>query len=230
MKHLNLKWLLISALIIGIAWAGWKELKAQGADLLPIKYVRIEGVYQYIAKKEIKEVLLAQVLTGFLNADMQEIQIGLLDLPWVAQVKVRRIWPDTIAIKIYEQYPIVRWGKIGLLNEQGDLFIPDNLTYFKKLPLLIGPQGLEKKLMQVMKRLQESLLVHALELKEFNVNERRAWTLKFSNGLELKLGQKNPFKKLNRFLITLPLLKKKEGRVIAKVDLRYPNGYAVTWK
>lgn len=230
MKHLNLKWLLISALIIGIAWAGWKELKAQGADLLPIKHVRIEGIYQYINKKEIKQILLAQVLTGFLNADMQEIQIELLDLPWVSQVKVRRIWPDTIAIKIYEQYPIVRWGKIGLLNDQGDLFIPDNLTHFKKLPLLTGPIGLEKNLMQVMKRLQASLVSHALELQEFNVNKRRAWTLRFSNGLELKLGQKKPFKKLKRFLITLPLLKKNEGRVIAKVDLRYPNGYAVTWK
>ncbi len=230
MKHLNLKWLLISTLIIGMAWVGWKELKAQGADLLPIKYVRIEGIYQYITKKEIKQALLPQVLTGFLNADMQEIQGELLDLPWVSQVKVRRIWPDTIAIKIYEQYPIVRWGKIGLLNEQGDLFIPDNLTHFKKLPLLTGPKGLEKKLMQIMKRLQESLAEHALELQEFNVNERRAWTLRFSDGLELKLGQKTPFKKLNRFLKTLPILKKDDGREIATVDLRYPNGYAVTWK
>ncbi len=230
MKHLNLKWLLISTLIIGMAWVGWKELKAQGADLLPIKYVRIEGIYQYITKKEIKQALLPQVLTGFLNADMQEIQGELLDLPWVSQVKVRRIWPDTIAIKIYEQYPIVRWGKIGLLNEQGDLFIPNNLTHFKKLPLLTGPKGLEKKLMQIMKRLQESLAEHALELQEFNVNERRAWTLRFSNGLELKLGQKTPFKKLNRFLKTLPILKKNDGREIVTVDLRYPNGYAVTWK
>ncbi len=230
MKRLKLKWLLISAVIVGIAWISWTEMKAQGADLLPIKYVRIEGMYQYLTKDEIKQVLLKQVMAGFLNADMNAIQTGLLNLPWVAQVKVRRVWPDTVEIKVYEQYPIVRWGNTGLLNEQGDLFIPDNLARFNKLPLLKGPEGTEKKLLQVMKKIQKKLLEHALELQGFNVNERRAWTLRLSSGLELKLGQKKPLKKFNRFLITLPILKKNQSRVLAKVDLRYPNGYAVTWK
>ncbi|MDQ7090813.1 MAG: cell division protein FtsQ/DivIB [Methylococcales bacterium] len=230
MKYINLKWLAISVFIIGGAWAGWNELKAQGADLLPIKYVRIAGIYQHIVKDDIKQALLKQVLTGFLNADMQAIQIELLDLPWIAQVKVRRIWPDTIEVKIYEQYPIARWGDIGLLNEDGDLFIPDNLAKFNKLPLLKGPEGLEKKLMPMMKRLQGLLAQQSLVLQTFNVNDRRAWDLRLSNGLKLRLGQKNPLKKLNRFLITLPILKKNQRRAIEKVDLRYSNGYAVTWK
>lgn len=230
MKNSGLRWLLLTALMVTVVWAGWKELKAQGADLLPIKYVRIEGIYQYIAKDEIKQALLKQVMTGFLNADMQAIRREVLDLPWIAQVKVRRVWPDTIEVKVYEQYPVVRWGEIGLLNEQGDLFIPNNLTRFGKLPLLTGPKGTEKKLMEVMKNLQVSLVAQALELQEFKVNERRAWTLRLSDGLELRLGQKEPLKKFNRFLITLPILGKKQVMAMAKVDLRYPNGYAVKWK
>lgn len=230
MKHLNLKGLLIFAFIVGIAWLGWKQLKVQGANLLPINYVRIEGVYQYITKNEIKRVLLKYVLTGFLNTDMRAICIELLNLPWITQAKARRIWPDIIEVKIYEQYPIVRWGKIGLLNEQGNLFIPDNLTQFNQLPLLTGPKGLEKSLIKAMGRMQIGLAAQAMTIQEFKVNERRAWTLRLSNGLELKLGQKQPFKKFNRFLTTWPLLQKKRGRTIAKVDLRYSNGYAVTWK
>lgn len=230
MKLSGIKWLLLCTLLIGGIWEGWKELKAQGADLLPIKYVRIEGIFQYIAKDDIKQALLKQVMTGFLNADMQAIRKELLVLPWVAQVRVKRVWPDTIEVKVYEQYPVVRWGNIGLLNEYGDLFIPNNLARFDKLPLLTGPTGTEKKLMAVMKDLQASLVAQALELDEFNVNERRAWTLHLSNGLELKLGQKEPLQKFNRFLITLPISGKKQITAMARVDLRYPNGYAVTWK
>lgn len=220
---------MITLLIAGV-WDGWRELKAQGADLLPIRYVRIEGVFQYITKDEIKQALRTQVMTGFLNADMHAIRQALLNLPWIAQVKVKRVWPDAIEIKVYEQYPIARWSKFGLLNEQGDLFTPTNLAQFNKLPLLYGPLDQEKKLMQVMKQLQVGLANHALELAEFHVNERRAWTVILSNKLIVKLGRKDPLQKFQQFLPTVPILGKERISTMAIVDLRYPNGFAVTQK
>ncbi|MCK5926264.1 MAG: cell division protein FtsQ/DivIB, partial [Methylococcales bacterium] len=142
----------------------------------------------------------------------------------------QRVWPNTLEVKIYEEYPMARWGKTELLNEHGKLFKPDNVEQFSQLPLLVGPEGLEKKLMLIMQHLQKILSLHALTLKAFEVDKRRAWTLKLDNGMVLKLGQKKPLEKFNRFLTSLPKLKKKRKSAIAKVDLRYANGYAVTWK
>ena len=225
-----IKWLLISTLIVVGVWDGWRELKAQGADLLPIRYVRIEGVFQYITKEEIKQALLEQVMTGFLNADMQAIRQSLAVLPWIAQVKVKRVWPDAIEIKVYEQYPIARWNNIGLLNEQGDLFRPANLDRFNKLPLLLGPESQEKKLMAIMKQFQAELANYSLGLAEFHVNERRAWTLTLTNEIALKLGRRDPVQKFYQFLPTVPVLGKERIAAMAVVDLRYPNGFAVTQK
>jgi cell division protein FtsQ len=230
MKFLNLKWLFFSALFIATIWAGWGALKEQGADLLPIKYVKIKSAYQYVAKEKIKQVLLEQVMTGFLNTDIETIRIELLDLPWVSGVNVQRIWPDTLDVKVYEQYPMARWGETGLLNEQSKLFRPDNIEAFKHLPQLIGPDGMEEKLMTIMKHLQKTLTLHSLVLQTFEVDKRRAWHLTLNNGIVLTLGQKNPLKKFNRFLTTLPNLQKKQKRTIARVDLRYVNGYTITWK
>lgn len=230
MRNSGLAWLLISVLIVAGVWDGWRELKAQGADLLPIRYVRIEGVFQYITKDEIKHALLKQVMTGFLNADMQAIRQVLLGLPWIAQVKVKRVWPDAIEVKVYEQYPVARWGNIGLLNEQGHLFTPANLAKFSQLPLVYGPRGQEKKLMEVMKQLQAALADQSLEVVAFNVNERRAWTVLLANKLELKLGRKEPWQKFQHFLPSIPILGKQRIAAMSVVDLRYPNGYAVTWK
>jgi cell division protein FtsQ len=231
MKNSGLtKWLLASTVIIAGIWGGWRELKAQGADLLPIKYVRIEGVFQYLTKEELKQALLAHVMTGFLNADMHAIRRSLLNLPWIAEVKVKRVWPDAIEVKVYEQYPIARWNNIGLLNEQGDLFTPSNLAQFDKLPLLYGPLGQEKKLMDMMKQLQAGLANYSMNLAEFHVNERRAWTVVLMNELVLKLGRKEPLQKFQRFLPTLPVLGKQRIEAMAVVDLRYPNGFAVTQK
>jgi cell division protein FtsQ len=231
MKNSGLiKWLLVSTLMVVGVWDGWRELKAQGADLLPIRYVRIEGVFQYLTKEEIKQALLVQVMTGFLNADMHLIRQALLNLPWIAEVKVKRVWPDAIEIKVYEQYPVARWNNIGLLNEQGDLFTPTNLAQFNKLPLLYGPLGQEKKLMEIMKQLQAGLANYSMGLAEFHVNERRAWTLVLNNELILKLGRREPLQKFQQFLPIVPVLGKERIAVMAVVDLRYPNGFAVTQK
>jgi cell division protein FtsQ len=225
-----IKWLLISLLLVVGIWDGWREIKAQGSDLLPIRYVRIEGVFQYITKEEIKQALRAHVMTGFLNADVQSIRQSLAVLPWISQVKVKRVWPDAIEIKVYEQYPIARWSNIGLLNEQGDLFTPTNLARFNKLPLLYGPLDQEKKLMEIMKQLQAGLANYSIGLAEFHINERRAWTVVLTNELVLKLGRKEPLQKFQQFLPTLPILGKNRIAAMSVVDLRYPNGFAVTQK
>jgi cell division protein FtsQ len=230
MRNSGLTWLLISTLLIAGIWDGWRELKAQGADVLPIRYIRIEGVFQYITKDEIKHALLKQVMTGFLNTDMQAIRQVLLGLPWIAQVKVKRVWPDAIEVKVYEQYPVARWGKEGLLNENGDLFTPPYLAQFSKLPLVYGPRGQEKKLMDVMKQLQVTLADKSLQVVEFTVDERRAWTVLLANELQLKLGRKDPWQKFMQFVPTIPVLGKERMAAMSVIDLRYPNGYAVTWK
>lgn len=208
----------------------WQEIKAQGADLMPIRYVRVEGAFQYIAKDKIKEVLKDQVRQGFYNIDLRWIQGAVKDLPWAARVDVERVWPDAIKIRIIEQQPVVRWGEKSLLNNQGDLFVPDNIAEFEHLPVVTGPKGQEKKLLEIMKGLDLTLQDKAMELKAFYVNERRAWKVVLASGMEIKLGRKTPLENIQRFLRTVELLGRERLATMATVDLRYPNGYAVTWK
>ncbi|MEY4767852.1 MAG: hypothetical protein RL637_491 [Pseudomonadota bacterium] len=230
MKNSALVWLLISTLLFIGVWQSWIELKAQGADILPIRYVRIEGTFQYLTKETIQQAILSQVMNGFLNADVQIIQHSLLNLAWVAEAEVKRVWPDTLEIRVVEQYPVARWQQIGLLNAQGDLFMPTNLAKFNKLPLLNGPIGQEKKLVEFMIQLQTLLATQSLNLTELIVNDRRAWTVILNAEINLKLGRKDPLQKLQHFLNTIPILGSERFHAIAVVDLRYPNGYAVTWK
>lgn len=208
----------------------WQEVKAQGADWLPIKHVRIEGAFQYIAKDKVKQVLKGQLVNGLYNADIQLIQRSVKQLPWVKRVRVKRVWPDAINIKIDEQVPVVRWGSNGLLNKKGEFFSPDNMSVFESLPLLMGPRGNEKKLLEVMKGLMISLQDRGMQLAEFHVNERRTWRLKLRSEMDLILGRNEPLQKFQLFLKTFELIGKEQEKQVAVVDLRYPNGYALTWK
>ena len=220
----------VALLLIGWGWNYGQKVCAYAVDKLPIKYVRTEGVFQYLSKNELKTTLQPLVMTGFFAADMQAIHQAVAQLPWVESVTVKRIWPDAIDIKVHEQKPYVRWGQQSLLNERGEVFSPKNVDQFQFLPLLIGPDKQQKKLLEIMKGVKTALADQSMELAEFKVNDRWSWSLKLATGMEILLGRNEPLKKLQRFLKTLTLLGQEQVDAMAIVDLRYTNGYAVSWK
>lgn len=227
---------ILTPLIIGvvavcvITWLGWQEVKAQGADWLPIKFVRIEGAFQYIEKDTIKKVLIEQVNKGLYNADIHQIQQSVKHLEWINDVNVKRVWPDAIDIKIVEQTPVVRWGDKELLNQSGEIFKPNNINLFSDLPKIIGPSGKEKYLLAVMEKLEFSLKKKSMALDEIHIDDRRAWKVVLQNKMQLKLGRNDPLNKLERFLNTVMLLGEEQVSKVSIADLRYPNGYAIAWK
>jgi cell division protein FtsQ len=197
---------------------------------LPIRYVRIEGVFQYLDKSEIQTVLQPLVMTGFFDVDMQEIHSVVSTMPWVDTVIVKRVWPDSIDIKVHEKKPYARWGDSSLITEQGVIFTPKNIDQFKDRVLVIGPELQQIKVLEIMKGIKTALADHSMKLAEFSVNDRGAWKIKLANELEILLGRNDQLKKLQRFLKTLTVLNQEKFLQIEIVDLRYPNGYAVSWK
>lgn len=209
---------------------GWDELRSHGADLMPVKYVRVEGAFQHLSQDEIKQVLGKSVKRGFYQTDLQQIQATVEKLPWADKVEVQRVWPDAIKLSIREQKPLVRWGKGSLLNPRGEVFVPGNINQFKNLPVIIGTDGQEKKLLEVLKGLAVALQDKAMYLKAFSVNDRRAWEVRLESGLKIKLGRKTPLSNIQRFLRSVEIIGTERVAQMAVVDLRYPNGFAVTWK
>lgn len=218
------------AAILIIGWQGGKEVKAQGADWLPVKHVRIGGAFQYISKEKVKKVLLGQIINGFYNVDIQDVQASMLEMPWVKGARVERVWPDTIHITIDEQMPVVRWMEKSLLNIKGEVFKPDGNKDFSYLPLMVGPVGHEIKMLKNLKILSVWLAGQGMELTEFRVNERRAWSITLLNETVINVGRNQHLKRIERFLNTISLITDEHIAKIATVDLRYSNGFALTWK
>jgi cell division protein FtsQ len=238
MSNVGAKILVLGLLLIGLsgiagyeAVTKWKirPLAIKNASL-PIKYVRTEGVFQYLSKNEIKTALQPLVMTGFFDADMQAIHSAVAELPWVDTVTVKRIWPDAIDIKVRERKPYARWGKNSLITEQGVIFTPKNMEQFQNLTVVTGPELQQVRVLEIMKGVKTALADQSMDLAEFSVNDRWAWKIKLAAGLEILLGRNEQLKKLQRFLKTITVLKQEQVEKMAIVDLRYPNGYAVSWK
>ena len=210
--------------------SNWQKLKTTAAEILPIRYVRVGGAFQYIAKEKIKSAIQPLLAESFFSLDMQTIRAAVEALPWVDSAGVKRIWPDTIEIKIYEQQPVARWLNHQLINKRGESFQPANVEGFEALPQLLGSVDQERKVFIFMLKLQDGLRNNNLVLAEIKVSERRSWRIKLVKGITVQLGRKQPFKNFQRFIKVLPVLGKDRTEMIKTVDMRYPNGFSITWK
>ncbi len=227
------KTLSVFVLLALAVWALQQQaVSDQLAKYLPIRYVSIRGmgVTKYVTKDDIKAAVMPLVTTSFIDADMQLIHEAVEKLPWVKSASVDRDWPDIIDIDVYERKAFVRWGQKSLLTENGELFTPNNVDQFQSLLLVEGPTQQEAKTLEIMKGVNTALEDQALKMAEFKVNDREAWQIKLKTGLQIVLGRTGQLKKLQRFLATMPVLGQEKIAAMQLVDLRYPNGYAVSWK
>lgn len=225
----------LRALVLGMAsvallvMAGWTAQRLSDPDLLPLKSVQVEGQFDHVTSEQLKQVVAPLLTGGFFHVDVEAIQAAADSLPWVKSTSVRRVWPDTVKIKVTEQVAFARWGKTALVNEQGVLFTPGLKTMPDNLPLLSGPRDSEVQLVQQLINIDELLQPLGLRIKHMILNQRRSWQLTLDNGIDVVLGRKHSLQRMQRFIQVYPTRLAAEVAHIKHVDMRYNNGFAVRW-
>lgn len=204
-----------------------------GLDLnrtwFPVRFVRIQGAIQNLDEAKLRESLTPAVDGGYFSLDIDEIEGAARSCPWVESVQVSRNWPDTLVVQIKEHDPVARWGEKAMLDARGERFTPERVD-FPGLPVLYGPPGTEHYLLEVLQQLNERLSPQGFKVASLEVSKRRAWTLRLENGPEMYFGRREPVAALEHFLGLLGKLGENRLAQLLRVDLRYPNGFAVVWR
>jgi len=196
----------------------------------PVRSVQIEGEFRYLQRADIQAMAEPLASDGFFAMDVVTVQQRIQPIPWVDQVSVRRVWPDALSIQVREQQPVAHWGARGFLNARAQVFEPQQPPELAQLPHFAGPEGYERRVLEMYGRMQALLKPLKLGVGSLQLDARRTWRLQLSNGLTLEIGRGHPVQRVARFVRVYPaILAAGEGRVRA-VDLRYSNGFAVRWQ
>ncbi len=195
-----------------------------------IRQVKIDGNVRPADHEAFKEIVVANVAKGFFHIPMDQLEQELTELPWVHHAKVRRIWPNTLAIRVHEQNPIARWGKAGLMNAYGEPFFPESIEPYTALPMLYGEETRAKELAGIFENSLRRLEPLGLQLQGLFENERQSKHLVLSNGMILVIGNGNVGRKIKWFITAYEQYLSSHIRQVKKIDLRYTNGLAVEWK
>jgi cell division protein FtsQ len=198
-------------------------------NYFPIKEVKVAGI-QHVTHQEMQRLLKPLVSRGFFAANVAHIKESILQFPWVADVSVRRIWPNQIAVQVTEKNPLARWNETKLLTVSGQIFNPPKATWPSDLPEFIASEGEQLKLVHYYEQMNTVLTPLRIKITRVELTPGQTWKLVLDNGIKLRVGHKDVLTRVSDFVKVYPkIIQDREGDV-DYIDLRYVNGLAVHWK
>lgn len=223
------RWVLAAALVM-LAGSGllWLADALSSAPLFPLRKVTLDGDLHHVTEAALRDAMAPHVHGGLLSLDVSAIRSAITALPWVHSASVRRIWPHSLAVDIVEQQPLARWGDDALVNTDGAVFRPASIP--DGLPELQGPASRRADVVALFRALVGPLRERGLDIAALRLDRRGSWTVELADGATLEVGTHDVTARLTRFLGALPRLRRQAGRALERVDLRYPNGFAVQWR
>ncbi len=205
----------------------------------PIRTVVVEGAYQYTSQNQLKQRVLSQADRGFFNLDISTIQQEVEDLPWVDRAYVRRIWPESINVLIEEHTPVARWGNEGLVSDKFKLFFPPRLASAQDvlltemvgdLPVLHSPARRHAALLKLHRDTEPLFKAIEAPLMGIKEDERRSVTLMLDGDVQVIIGHRLIAERIERFADIFRSYVAPVYDDVARVDMRYTNGFAMARK
>lgn len=211
------------------ACLAWVSMGIVTSERWPIRWLEINGSFNRVSAEQLRASLASRVGSSFFTVDLQALHEAARNNPWVSDVRVQKQWPDTIRVDVQEYVPVAHWNSGELISSSGEPFAVPEADELQGLPWLQGPEARLDEVLQAWVGFDEMLVPLGLEIRRMSVDRRGAWSLALNNGTHVQLGRDDTVERLERLLISWETLMREHELAPADVDLRYTNGFAVSW-
>lgn len=221
-------WLLVPLLMLLSIFSA-RDWLNNGSNLT-ISNVEVIGELKYSDQEAIKSVIQPFVSTNLYLLNAKEMEEELEFEPWIKSVAITKRWPSELVIEVAEQTPAAFWGDDRLVNHLGEIF--DATLESKKgiIPMLYHPDDKGLEMIGKYRQVQKWLKIIPVGVSELTINARGSWLIRLTNSWELEVGKIEQEKRLRRFLAAYKNELVEKTDKVKKIDLRYTNGLAVSWK
>ncbi len=195
----------------------------------PMRHLAVTGEFGQVSEMQVRAAVMPYVGNGFFAVDLGRLRNQLAALPWVKHVEVRKRWPDRLEVSLSEYRPLAHWGAGRMLSEHGELFpAPEGVQ--ANMPHFLAPDARTSEMMAFYSQAKPLFLGTGQSVDTVVLSARGSWNLVLSDGTRIEVGRGDPQTRLQRFARMLPRINNKDGRVIERADLRYTNGFALSWR
>ncbi len=201
-----------------------------GSERWPLRTLRVVGDLQRVDDSALRAAVRPHAQRGFFAVRLADAQAAVAKLAWVDAADVRKQWPDVLIVRVVEHRPFAWWGKDRLLSERGKIFPATRIAVPKGLPRFDGPESASMDLVAFYNEARAMFAPVGIDIVALRIDARGSRSMTLSTGAELLLGRDDARLRLARFARLLPQLQAQTERQLARADLRYTNGFALTWK
>ncbi len=196
----------------------------------PVRSVRIAGEFEHLTREALRTAIRESLQAGFYGINVSEVRQTARRLPWVRDVTVQRIWPDSLNITLMERNAVARWNSDALLENDASLFRPVEGIADYNYTQLQGPPGMQAYMLEQYKRLATALGTLGGGIRGLSLSRQEQWQIEFGNGMTLAPGTRLDVEALKEFARVAPQVIGVDLARVKSIDLRYANGFAVRWR
>ena len=139
----------VRALVATLVALGVALPIAAGVATLPVHSVRISGDFVRVSKADIERAVAPLLSSRLVRIDVDALRHAALAVPGVREATVRRVWPDSLEILVIEHVAVGRWAGGGYLGSDGTHFTPNGGGAADSLPVLTGPAGSQRRVLDL---------------------------------------------------------------------------------
>lgn len=174
-----------------------------------------------------------------IHFNLRQIKQNLESHPWVAKVKAKRVFWNTIEINVSAQKIAMRWQNKdckngqnipkcqGYISPQGELFIPHQRL---DSPAVLAISANDKRQAKILYQDYQNYqtILGAMEIK--SIRRSNIDQLLLTPNIKVILGYRFQQRRLENFKKIFNKLHKKNKKVTnATFDMRYPEGFALSY-
>jgi cell division protein FtsQ len=213
----------------------WTVGRSAVEKLAPFWQISVTGANHEETRSASKQAL-GKLRGGFFALDLETARQTFAQVPWVRRAEIRRIWPGRLAIHLEEHRAAAAWNDRALINTHGEVFAVAAMEKYLGLPRLYAPEGTERETARRYSEFVAETQPLGMRVDQVVVNARQSWRLRLNSGeagpgsagtgnVLVELGRERLSERLQRFVRFYPQAAATLGP-IARVDMRYPNGFA----
>ncbi len=181
----------------------------------------------------IKQVIVRQLRGNLMTVQLETVQNTFAQAPWIRHVNARRVWPNRLWVVLEEHQAVATLNDDYLVNQQGEAYMAVADDTLNDLPILVGDKQDAKLMLQRFRDLNVWLAPNKVTVNRLFLSERRAWTAELSNKVTLEIGRDDlkpaASERVSQWAKTWITAQQAAGASAStRIDLRYPNGYAIS--
>jgi cell division protein FtsQ len=230
-----LRWATVALLAASAALAiGAVALELAQRPWFDFRRIEIGGDVHHVSRAAVRAAIAGRLAGNYFTLRLGPARRVFESLPWVAEVSVRRVWPNRLRVTLVEHRALGEWSDGRLVSDAGVLFVANPAEAEEDGPLVSfsGPPRYAPEAVRNFRQFSATLAPLQLQIVGVHISDRASWSLTAAPQLQIELGRDDPPGRLQERLASIvaayPVVIARLDGPAARIDARYSNGFAAS--